>query len=256
MIIEKIANRGYNIYDDFPHFVPREEREYNLGYANDIIEGEWIQRNWESWSERDNSDYNQFITKISDRGGIILDIGTGPGGGFMPVILLNDITARIIISDLCPTVLREWKKFFDTELQPPNIEYAALDTCDLPFMDESIDIVTDNGGFANIEGDKYAAIKGVHRILKTGGFYILGIFHVTNEYFTSLPTHAQEVLTARFPDIFHDYYDDFEAAGFTQIETTSTGSWSNENDNSRLADLCKELGIVLEFTSCRIICTK
>ena len=108
MIIERIANRGYNIYDDFPHFVPREEREYNLGYAHDI----------------------------------------------------------------------------------------------------------------------------------------------------SLPTHAQEVLTARFPDIFHDYYDDFEAAGFTQIDTTSTGSWSNENDDSRLADLCRELGVVLEFTSCRIICTK
>lgn len=40
--------------------------------------------------------------KIVDHGGLILEIGAGPGGGFMPYVLKANPDAAVIISDLSP----------------------------------------------------------------------------------------------------------------------------------------------------------
>ena len=50
-MIAKHSNRSFDMYD-FPHFVPREELEYNLDYAKDMIEGQWIYHRWREDVER------------------------------------------------------------------------------------------------------------------------------------------------------------------------------------------------------------
>lgn len=51
--------------------------------------------------------------RIASCDGIILEIGAGPGGGYMPYILKANPDATVIISDLSPTVVHEWKLFLD-----------------------------------------------------------------------------------------------------------------------------------------------
>lgn len=116
------------------YFVPEQERDYNIEWANEIQNSKWIKRNWEC-SRADNAHMDRVGKQIASCDGIILEIGAGPGGGYMPYILKENPDATIIISDLSPTVVREWKSFLDKSLDSPNIYYAAFNFCDMPFKD-------------------------------------------------------------------------------------------------------------------------
>jgi cyclopropane fatty-acyl-phospholipid synthase-like methyltransferase len=100
--------------DDIAYFVSKEERDYNTEWAKTIVDGGWIKKNW-GRHKSDLAAYKAIAKKITGHGGLILEIGTGPGGGYMPATLLEDFDANVIISDLSPTVVREWKKLFDRE---------------------------------------------------------------------------------------------------------------------------------------------
>jgi ubiquinone/menaquinone biosynthesis C-methylase UbiE len=53
--------------------------------------------------------------------------------------------------------------------------------CDLPFGDEEFDFVLDMGCFHHVEiEDRTKFIKGVHRVLKIGGSYLLICFSYKN----------------------------------------------------------------------------
>ena len=120
----------------------------------------------------------------------------------MPHILKADIDATIIISDLSPTVVSEWKDFLDKELNSPNLYYVAMDFCNIP--SNSIDIVSDGGGIGNAEGDKKKALKEVYKILKPRGMLVTSTGFVNKETLASLPKNIQKELLSRRPDIFED----------------------------------------------------
>lgn len=150
------------------YFVPEKECEYNLDWARKMIEENRIKRNWEQ-SRTAQSEMDDIGIKIAEQDGIILEIGAGPGGGFMPYILKANPDTTIIISDLSPTVVREWKAFLDKTVGLPNLYYAVFDFCNMPFKDNCIDIISDGGGIGNCEGDKSKALKEAYRVLKPGG---------------------------------------------------------------------------------------
>lgn len=163
----KLTDRAYE-YDGIAYFLPKEDKAINQSWADDIINSKWISRNWNDCFLKNNfTDTRAKIgNTIAGHGGKILEIGTGPGGGFMPYILRSNPDATIIINDLSPTVVREWKQFLDKELNSPNISYAVFNFCDIPFEDNSIDVVSDGGGIGNTEdGDKGKALKEVYRVL-------------------------------------------------------------------------------------------
>ena len=147
------------------YFVPEQERNCNIAWANEIRNGKWIERNWE-YSRADNTYMDNIRKEIASCDGIILEIGAGPGGGYMPYILKDNPDATIIMSDLSPTVVKEWKKFLDKTLDSPNIYYAVFDFCNMPFKDNSIDVISDGGGIGNCEGIRAKALKEAFRVLK------------------------------------------------------------------------------------------
>lgn len=108
------------------YFVPEQERDCNIEWANEVQSGKWIERNWKSSRENAYMDRDRIGKQIASCEGIILELGAGPGGGFMPYILKENPDAAIIISDLSPTVVREWKSLLDKALDSPNLYYAVF----------------------------------------------------------------------------------------------------------------------------------
>lgn len=112
-------------------FVPEGEKASNLKWAENMCREKWVKRNWE-YAQSHCNERDEVGKYIAGRGGVILELGAGPGGGFMPYILKTDPDATVIISDLSPTVVREWKKHLDKVLDSPNLYYAAFNFCRMP----------------------------------------------------------------------------------------------------------------------------
>lgn len=236
-------------------FVPAQEPAYAVEWAKAMGTEKWIKRNWEA-ARSANQVMDQVGAYIAALDGIILEIGAGPGGGYMPYILKANPDATIIISDISPTVVTEWKNYLDATFDSPSIYYAAFDFCNMPFKDNSIDVISDRAGIGNCVGDKAKAFKEAYRVLKPGGKLVSSTGFVNKETFASLPEEARRVLMEKRPDIFEDLYEDTVLAGFRKIDSVISGCWYTDDDESDIADLARSLGVNLKFTSYIRYCTK
>lgn len=237
------------------YFVSEQERDSNIQWADEIRNGQWIKRNWEH-SKSENPYMDSIGRQIASCEGVILEIGAGPGGGYMPYILKANPDAAVIISDLSPTVIREWKGFLDKTLASPNLYYAVFDFCNMPFQDNCIDIISDGGGIGNCEGVRAEALKEAYRVLKPGGKLVTSTGFVNKETLASLPAEVQRILMEKRPDVFEDLYEDTILAGFNKIDSVISGCWYTDNDDSSIAQLARSLGVNLKFTSYTRYCTK
>ena len=224
-------------------------------WEEEMIAEKWIEMNWEYHKDHifEHADIAKQINKTD---GVILEIGTGPGGGFMPAILLSKPSANVIITDICPTVVLEWKKLLDRKADFPNVHYAVVDNCNLPFKDNSIDVVSSRGGIGNTIGDKEKAINEVYRVLKPKGVFVASEGFVTKETLSTFPEDVQKVLKKKMPEIFEDYYEELVTAGFRTIDTILGSNWSTDDDESEIASLAKQLGIEIVFTGYLRYCMK
>lgn len=231
-------------------------------WANDMVKEGWIAQNWQTAKLPEKRGEREIGQRIAEKGGVILELGAGPGGGFVPYTLQADPDASIIVSDMSPTVVQEWKKFLDNELDSPNLSYAAFDYCQIPFRDSCIDVVSDRGGIANAittkyePGDKGAALKETYRVLKPGGLFVTASGFVTKETLASLPEHARETLSKERPDVFEDLYEETVLAGFREIDSIVIGYRDTDDDESGIADLARSLGVNLRFTEYVRFCKK
>ena len=134
--------------------------------------------------------------------------------------------------------------------------YAAFDFCQMPFKDNSIDVISDGGGIGNCEGVKAKALKEAYRVLKPGGKLITSTGFVNKETLAALPAETQRVLIQKRPDVFEDLYEDTVLAGFSKIDSVISGCWYTGDDESTIADLARSLGVNLKFTSYTRYCSK
>jgi len=245
----------------------------SVQWERDMQEEGWIKRNWlDAWNrpggwadseygpnllgERNRSGNLRIGKQIAGRGGTFLEIGAGPGGGYMPYILQANPTAQIIISDLSRAVVHEWKQLLDREMDSPNLSFAVFDFCNIPFEDCCIDVVSDHGGIINCIGNRVDALREVYRVLKPGGLLVSLNGFVTKEALAALPDHAKHELLKAFPSITDNLYEDTILAGFRKIDSIVDGVWTTDEDESRIADMAKDLGVTVQFTKYVRFCEK
>lgn len=266
-LISKLAVRPFETKEHIACFVPLMDTDPEwAAWERDMQQEGWIDRNWRTaWGQsggwpdqQDNNRLEKLKTagKIAQHGGVILEIGAGPGGGYMPYVLQSDQSAQIIVSDLSHMVVGEWKRFLDRELDSPHLCYAAMDFCHIPFVDSSVDVICDHGAVINCIGDRGAALKEIYRVLKLGGLYVSLNGFVTKQSISSLPEDAKQTLRAEYPEIFDSLYEETVLAGFRKIDSTIQGTWTTDEDESGVADLAKSLGVTVEFTEYVRFCEK
>lgn len=142
------------------------------------------------------------------------------------------------------------------ENPPPNMEYAVFDVCDMPFADNSLDVVSGSGAIINIEGSRDKALKEIYRVLKPGGLFVFDYIYVTEEFYNQTPKAAREIIKEKYPTAFWDSLNTFDELGYSKLENVEQSTWSNKNDNSNLADLCRSLNTELTFSCFIRYCTK
>ena len=272
-LLARIASRSFKEKDGIVYFVPAEIDSECVRWERDMRTEGWIARNWyDAWGQPGgwaDSKYGRNVIgergrpndlrigrKIAEHGGVILDIGSGPGGGYMPFVLQADPSAQIIISDLSHIVVEEWKHLLDQELDSPFLYYAALDFCDIPFEGCTLDVIADHGGIINCIGDQSTALRECYRVLKPGGILVSLNGFVTKETLAALPEHAQQALLKEYPSIFNNLYEDTVLAGFRKIDSMVTDTWTTDEDDSGIAEFARGLGITLQFTEYVRFCEK
>lgn len=136
------------------------------------------------------------------------------------------------------------------------IDKSVFDFCNMPFLDNNIDVISDGGGIGNCEGVRAEALKEVYRVLKPGGKLVTSTGFVNKETLASLPAEVQRILMEKRPDVFEDLYEDTILAGFNKIDSVISGCWYTDEDDSSIAQLARSLGVNLKFTSYTRYCTK
>jgi len=208
----------YPVIGGIPIFVLPPGQTWGEEGLKMLREGKWIERNWRNAGEqmiKEKSKLTEFAERMAKSGGLILDVASGPGGGFVPRILHINAEATILIDDIGFCVLQEWQRFL-RDKGIPNVSFALFDATKMPLKSNSIDIVSDLGGFDNIQGSM-EGIKEAYRVLKPGGtlFSVNGM--TERKDFLKLPSEVRTKWYNTNPPFFDGFLEVFKRVGFKVI---------------------------------------
>lgn len=106
-----------------------------------------------------------------NRNSKVLDLAAGTGDLTM-ALAVQGSPASVLATDFVPEMLEVAKEKAAAYKGDTVIDFAAADAQDLPFDDESFDVVTVAFGVRNLP-DRAANFREVHRVLKPGGRYVV-----------------------------------------------------------------------------------
>ena len=131
---------------------------------------------------------NPFTLGSVSRGETVLDIGCGAGVDTLIAAILVGPEGRVTGIDLIPEMLtRARANLRETSLK--NVTFQEGSAEQLPFPDETFDVVISNGVF-NLIPDKAKAVREVFRALKPSGRFLLADQILTGE----MPADTESVV--------------------------------------------------------------
>jgi len=101
----------------------------------------------------------------------VLDLAAGTGDLTME-LAVRGRPAKVLSTDFVPEMLEVGRKKAAAYDGETAIEFAVVDAQDLPFSDESFDVVTIAFGVRNLP-DRAANFREVYRVLRPGGRYVV-----------------------------------------------------------------------------------
>ncbi len=161
---------------------------------------------WELGRPRPN--LVEFIEKCLVKQGKVLDLCCGAGTN---TIYLAQSGFDVIGTDISPTAIKIARK--KAEQAHVDIKFMVQSFLNLPFKAEEFDFVFDMGCFHHVKiEDRTGFIRGVQRILKNRGTYMLTCFSFKNgvgwNHFTRKQIH----------DFFSEYFEINRIGHFSSIE--------------------------------------
>jgi ubiquinone/menaquinone biosynthesis C-methylase UbiE/uncharacterized protein YbaR (Trm112 family) len=212
----------YPVVGGIPVFIPpwRQEQAWPEWALNKIREEDIIAQNWRRERQLldERSKLREFAMRLAKSDGLILDVASGPGGGFVPMVLQLNAEAKALMCDLSLGLLQEWQRFL-ADKRTPNVSFAVFDATKMPLESDSMDAVSDLGGFDNIAGSMQA-IEQAYRVLKPGGTLFSVNGTVERDDFLKLPEEVRASWYNTIPLAFDGYLQAFEQVGFKEIENT------------------------------------
>lgn len=97
----------------------------------------------------------------------LLEFGCGTGAAWLNQSKIVDACSKIILTDFSEGMLAKAK---DTLKQYPNIDYAVVDIQNIPYADQSFDLVIANMMLYHVP-DIPRALSEVRRVLRKGGVF-------------------------------------------------------------------------------------
>ena len=110
--------------------------------------------------------YSMNIRGVDLEGRDVLEVGSGRGGGASWIAKTHS-PARLVGVDFSPEAVRHCKRWYANQT---NLEFIEGNAQDLPFEDESFDVVY-NVESSHCYGDMAAFIEQANRILRPGGLF-------------------------------------------------------------------------------------
>lgn len=188
-----------------------------------------LQKRFDYTGHEDRADWRFFIpiTKESK----ILDIGAGLGRITIP---LSRICREVVACDKSITRMRFLKRRAQNE-NLDNVQVVVADIFDLPFKDNSFDLIVMNGVlewvgqtdlFAN---PRYAQIKSLEicrRLLKEGGYLYIGIENRFAHAYLKASDHNGLRFTSYMPRWMANFYSIIRGRGSYNTYTYSKSGYS------------------------------
>jgi ubiquinone/menaquinone biosynthesis C-methylase UbiE len=149
-----------------------------------------------------------FVEKGLINKGKALDICCGAGTN---TIYLAKKGFEVTGIDISPTAIEYARK--KAEQANVKIDFRVQNFLELPFGDRAFDFVFDMGCFHHVTvGDRPTFIKGVHRVLKNGGDFMLTCFSYKNGTAWNHFTKKQLI------DLFSDWFEMGEFKHYASVE--------------------------------------
>lgn len=256
-LLDQISIHPYK-ENDIVLYIDDQEKIYNRDWIQLLQEQDLVNYAWTKQRESIITQpfYRQTAKDIVNEETPVLEIGIGPGGGFVPSILNADPEHEIILNDLSPYIIRKWKSILSRYPEYTNVYYAVFDFTDIPFASESIGVVSDHGGLADIEGDKVKAIHEIFRVLKPGGVLMTTGSFASSEGVSALLPEQKQMLFSKFPYIQDSMYDHFIETGFSSVRTSILNYFTPSPEDSELGKELKRMQIHLPFVYYLRVCRK
>lgn len=259
LVIKENGVTFYKVKNGIPDFSEVKEEDF----IQMIKEGNWIEKAWKFRKREYKEDrmMKKVVEKIIEvykkLNSPVLEIACGPGGGFVPALLINNSEIQLLMTDIVYGVVNEWRKFFNKKNYAKNIEFAACDARYIPLSSNNLAVIT-SIGIENVN-DLEKVFNEVYRVLKPGGLFITGDMDLTQE------------TREKVPEDFLNWYNQWcqkrgqlngeiksvlNNIGFSNVEETSTGTYNLDPEESTLGKKAKEFGVELCFDQYQIQATK
>jgi SAM-dependent methyltransferase len=171
----------------------------------------------------------------------VLEIAAGTGVVTRQLAKVLPSTTSIVASDLNPAMIEHAASIGTTH----PVEWCQGDAMNLPFPDESFDVVVCQFG-AMFFPDKPKAFSEAKRVLRDGGTFIFSVWDKIEENeFSDVITNALATLFPEDPPRFlartpHGYYDrstieqNLRAGGFVESPEITTLAFRSVADSARI----------------------
>ena len=261
LLVDSAGTKKYIVRNGIPSFVtPQQDSWGSVSAVDQELErlgGKregLIRKNVEEMLAGWNHAHKRYpwIKRIASRGGLILEIACGWGGGNVPMIMDLDPSATVLMNDLGVVLLEEWRNYLWDNRKWSNVGLAHFDATQCPVRSNTFDSVDSAGGIANI-GASHKAISEAYRVLKPGGNLFMSDIDVDPECYNRLPARVREQWQCEHddPDIGTGYERRLRKVGF-KINSTECSRYILDPQESTLAELGAKHGIKMDVIGYQI----